>query len=158
VKLVYAQEPFPEDFESSIFLAGPTPRSPKVKSWRPEAVSILKKRGYKGIIFIPEPRDGSFGEDFDYNEQIEWEARGLELADCILFWVPRNLKTLPGFTTNVEFGLWVRSGKVVFGAPENAPKTKYLRIYADKYGIPSSDILEQTISDALNMLKNKNPV
>ena len=158
MELVYTLELPPKDFESSIFLAGPTPRSPQVKSWRPEALTILNNKRYSGTIFIPEPRDGRFGEDFDYNEQIEWEARGLELADCILFWVPRDLKTMPRFTTNVEFGLWVRSGKVVFGAPDNAPKTKYLRAYAAKYKVPSSNTLEQTVSDALNMLKNKNPI
>jgi hypothetical protein len=31
-------------------------------------------------------------------------------AAAILFWIPRGLRTLPGFTTNVEFGLDVTTG------------------------------------------------
>lgn len=30
------------------------------------------------------------------------------------------MKTMPALTTNVEFGAWADSGKVVFGYPENA--------------------------------------
>lgn len=152
MQIVYAQEPFPDSFERAIFLAGPTPRSADVASWRPEALGILAAFGYDGTVFVPEPRNGAFGEEYDYIEQIEWEERGLQLADCILFWIPRNLDTLPGFTTNVEFGLWVRSGKVVLGAPENAPKTTYLRVYARKYEVPQSTSLEETIAHALRLI------
>lgn len=39
---------------------------------------------------------------------------------------------MPGFTTNVEFGYWVKSksklkpGKVLYGRPDTAEKIKYL--------------------------------
>ena len=46
------------------------------------------------------------------------------------------MKTLPGLTTNVEFGAWVGSGKVVFGAPEGAPHVRYLEHYAAKHRAP----------------------
>lgn len=33
---------------------------------------------------------------------------------------------MPGSTTNVEFGYWVKSGKVLYGRPKDAVKVKYL--------------------------------
>ena len=55
------------------------------------------------------------------------EERCLHLSDVILFWIPRDLDTLPGFTTNIEWGVWHASGRCVLGAPPNAPKLRYLR-------------------------------
>jgi hypothetical protein len=67
---------------------------------------------------------------FSYLDQVEWEYECLELSDLIVFWVPRDLKKLPGFTTNVEFGRYIASGKVLYGRPYEAPKTRYLdRLY-----------------------------
>lgn len=33
---------------------------------------------------------------------------------------------MPAFTTNVEFGYWLHTGKVVYGRPDGAEKIKYL--------------------------------
>ena len=38
----------------SIFLAGPTPRSNDIKSWREEAIKILEQLEFEGIVYIPE--------------------------------------------------------------------------------------------------------
>src|SRR5581483_11776507 len=90
----------------SIFLAGPTPRSSHVKSWRPEAINILRESNFSGTVLVPERRDWTV--KFDYIEQVEWEWKGLEDCSIIVFWVPRDLQTMPAFTTNVEFGSYVR--------------------------------------------------
>ena len=63
---------------------------------------------------------------FEYLDQVEWEHAGLEAATVIAFWVPRDLNTLPGFTTNVEFGRCVGSGRIIYGRPDQAPKNRYL--------------------------------
>lgn len=47
-------------------------------------------------------------------------------ATVILFWIPRKLPDMPGFTTNVEFGYWLHSKKVIYGRLNDATKTKYL--------------------------------
>lgn len=107
--------------DSSIFLAGPTPRSSDVPSWRPEAIELLKRMKFTGAVFAPEPFCSH------YLEQVEWEHAALTKASVILFWVPRDLVTMPAFTTNVEFGRFADSGRiVVYGRPEGAPKTRYL--------------------------------
>jgi 8-oxo-dGTP pyrophosphatase MutT (NUDIX family) len=150
MRVIYAGERFPPSFSRAIFLAGPTPRSPKVASWRPKALRLLKKAGYDGVIFNPEARDGQYKRD--YLNQVEWEKEGLNLADCILFWVPRNLKTLPGFTTNIEWGIWARSGKVVLGAPAKAAKLRYLRWMADYLKILQAKSLSGTVKNALSVI------
>ena len=150
MKVVYAREPFPESFSRSVFLAGPTPRAANVKSWRPEAISLLEKMGFDGVVFVPE--DSQAAPSFDYMHQVEWEEKGLNLADAIVFWIPRDLDTLPGFTTNIEWGAWCDSGKVVLGAPDGAPKLAYLEHYANKYHAPIATTLQQTLIDAIDLI------
>jgi Nucleoside 2-deoxyribosyltransferase like len=108
----------------SLFLAGPTPREATVASWRPEANSVLRELGYPGTVLVPERRDWS--ARFDYLDQVEWEFAALERASVITFWVPRDLEKLPGLTTNVEFGRYVGSGRVLYGRPSGASHTCYL--------------------------------
>jgi hypothetical protein len=106
--------------------------------------------GYDGHVFIPEPADGNWKED--YKENVEWEESALNQADCILFWVPREMDTMPALTTNDEWGFWKNSGKVVFGAPDNAVKVNYQRYYADKYHVPGGDSMISTVKAALEMV------
>ena len=85
-----------------------------------------------------------------YEEQIRWEWACLERADAIVFWVPRELTTLPGFITNIEFGLHCRSGKVLLGYPPGAPKMRYLHLLAGAWNIPVfhdlSDLLRSAVA------------
>lgn len=155
MQVVYAQEPFPGQVTSSIFLAGPTPRSSAVPSWRPLALALLETAGFTGVVFSPEPRGGW---NKDYIGQVEWESEALNRADCILFWIPRDLTPddsgyprMAGLTTNDEWGTWKTSGKVVLGTP---PPTKelhvsYQRYYADKYAVPVFNALDETVQEAV---------
>jgi len=155
MKVIYTGDEAPNQFTKSIFLAGPTPRNKEeVESWRPDALKILEDKGYDGVVFVPEDKDREFKKDYD--DQIEWEERYLNMADCIVFWVPRDLSLdstgfprMAAFTTNVEWGTWASSGKVVFGAPEDAEKVSYLKHYAEKYNVPTGDTLTETLELAM---------
>lgn len=147
MQVVYALEPFPKFHTQSLFLAGPTPRDKSVPSWRPQALKYLEEVGYDGVVYVPEPRDGRFTRDYD--NQVEWETDGLNRADTIVFWVPRDLEKMPAFTTNVEWGAWVDSGKVVLGYPVSAPKMRYLHWQAKQFNIPVFDTLEATLARAV---------
>jgi 8-oxo-dGTP pyrophosphatase MutT (NUDIX family) len=151
MRVTYTGQPYPNSLTKAIFLAGPTPRSKDVASWRPEALRLLEALGYDGDVFVPENAPGTEPRS-DYDDCIEWEDRGLNLADCIVFWVPRELKDMPAFTTNDEWGFWKKSGKVVFGAPDWAAKIRYQRHYAAKYLVPTSDTLEGALKEALAMI------
>ena len=110
--------------KKSIFLAGPTPRGENAISWRTEACQTLKNLDFDGIIYVPEYSTWKPKED--YVDQAMWEREALTSATVILFWVPRKLPDMPAFTTNVEFGYWLHSGKVIYGRPDDASKIKYL--------------------------------
>ncbi len=80
--------------------------------------------GFDGIVYVPEYSTWKPKED--YIDQAMWERIALTDATVILFWVPRKLPDMAAFTTNVEFGYWLHSGKVVYGRPNDASKIKYL--------------------------------
>ena len=110
--------------KKSIFLAGPTPRNENVKSWRKEACKLLEEKGFDGVVYVPEYSDGK--PLMDYLDQVEWEREALSNASVIAFWIPRELKEMPAFTTNVEFGYWIHTGRIIYGRPDEARKNKYL--------------------------------
>jgi hypothetical protein len=146
---VYSNHSLPTTVTKTIMLAGPTPRSKDVPSWRPEALRILKELGYDGHVFIPEYENGPDTDDFDYTGQVDWETNALNYADVIVFWVPREMKTMPALTTNVEFGMWIDSGKVVLGAPDSAFSVKYLIETAKNKIVPHFNTLEDTLKEAV---------
>ena len=150
IELIYAGEELPETIEKSIFLAGPTPRSNDVKSWRDDAIQLLIENNYNGIVFIPEARNGEKYPDYD--DQINWEEQMMNLCDCILFWIPRNLKTLPAFTTNIEWGKYQRSEKIVIGFPEDSEKNRYIEKECEKLSIIVNRTLENTIKQAIDFI------
>ena len=57
MNVVYSDQPV-DVTHPSIFLAGPTPRAADVKSWRPEALDLLRAFGFGGAVLVPERRDG----------------------------------------------------------------------------------------------------
>jgi hypothetical protein len=146
MRVVCANEPWPTEFTKSIFLAGPSPRG-EGNSWRPDAIRELRAAGYDGVIFSPEPSDRNYPADYD--QQISWELEAMNRSDCILFWIPRELEKMPGFTTNVEFGDMLKSGKVVLGAPEGAPKIRYLVDRAEREFVVDTTTLQQTVGAAM---------
>jgi ADP-ribose pyrophosphatase YjhB (NUDIX family) len=134
LKIVYAQSPFPTSVVKTIFLAGPTDRGQRPTEWRQQAIQILRDLAFDGHVFVPELEDGQWNGDRD--AQFAWEHQALSRADAIVFWVPRDLRHLPGFTTNIEWGLWARSGKVVLGSPEGSPKMDWPERYAREFQVP----------------------
>ena len=110
--------------KKSIFLAGPNPRVEIIKSWRVEACKKLEELGFDGVVYVPEYSSWKLKEH--YEEQAMWEREALTEATVILFWVPRSFPDMPALTTNVEFGYWLHTGKIIYGRPNEAPKNKYL--------------------------------
>ena len=144
--------------QKSIFLAGPTPREERVKSWRGEACQILENIGFDGVVYVPEystmkPRG-------EYNDQVMWEREALANASVIVIWLARSLPDMPAFTTNGEFGYWIHTGKVLYGRPDTAVKIRYydwlydLDMHYEPYH-NLSDLLEKAVQLANEVGVNK---
>jgi len=57
VQVVYARTPYPTSVKRTIFLAGPTPRSPQVPSWRPRALELLSAEDGIEVSAVSEIRE-----------------------------------------------------------------------------------------------------
>jgi hypothetical protein len=172
IRRVYAYEKIPAG--PGVFLAGPTPRTSQVRSWRPDAINLAGRLWCWPEplnVLIPEPHDGRWSDDYD--AQASWEQEALDgaigthdsrAAGAVAFWVPRDLSVLPGFTTNIEIGWyfnedrWLRAsgrpGRVVFGSPTDCPspeKNRNAEWRAHRFGIPIRRTLPDTIRVALDM-------
>lgn len=142
-------------FNTGLFLAGPTPRSPDVPSWRPGAIRLLAQTWLGPgplVVYNPEP----LGPPEDLDEQYSWETRARAAATVIAFWIPRDMKTMPGMTTNVEFGYDVAMDRqVVLGCPPDCPdarRNRYLIHLAQHHGVPVRVTLADTMATALHLL------
>lgn len=149
MRVICAQELFPTRTQASIYLAGPSPREASHANWRIEALAIFERLGFTGDVYIPLPRDGAVPHD--YLTQANWEQDAMDRADVIAFWVPRELQTLPAFTTNVEFGQKVTGPNVVFGPPD-APKNRFLAYLAERHCVPCLNTLEEVLRAAVAMV------
>ncbi|MET7424983.1 hypothetical protein [Dactylosporangium sp. NPDC005555] len=151
VSVVYANEQPPDAWDASLFIAGPMPRTTTVPSWRPAALSAIEA-AWSGagrlVVFVPEPRDG---KPLKYDHHT-WEDRWLAIVDVIVFWVPRDMQHLPGLTTNVEFGRWESSGRVVLGAPAGAAHVGYLRECAKRNNAPVTETLDEVAAAAMALI------
>jgi hypothetical protein len=153
--VVWAREPIPPG--PSVFLAGPTPRSSdNVASWRPAAVDALTEQWVCPehlTVLSPESRGGERAAHYD--DQVGWETNARQAASAVLFWIPRDLRTLPGMTTNVEFGLDVATGRAVLGCPPDCPnpeRNRYLIWVARRHGVPVCQTLHDTVTAALGIV------
>lgn len=134
----------------AIFLAGCSPRPGQTLTWRKDAIEYFKKVRYKGTVIIPEPEDGEPWPD--YLSVVEWEDKYLRLADVVVFWIPRSTDNgIYGFTSNVEFGKYLNSGKIIYGRPEGSDNNRYLDYWYTKlYKYQPFDSLEGLIKATTN--------
>jgi nucleoside 2-deoxyribosyltransferase len=138
----------------SIFLAGPTPRSGEIISWRKEALKALSELGFSGIVYVPEYSD--FKSKFDYNDQVIWEREALMSSDVIVFWIPRKKIGMPGFTTNVEFGYYLDKKYCLLGHPVDAEEIKYLDwLYTLDTGRQSIVNLTELLKEAMDVCNSE---
>ncbi len=135
MQFVFADDELPTKVYKTIFLAGPNPRYKDgdivEETWRHRAIQYLEDYGYDGHVFIPLPKrcftiGGTVVDPVtDYNHQVDWEDKAMARADVLLFYVDRR-NGLQGLTTNIEFGRYLDSGRMVYGRPNDAENIRYL--------------------------------
>ena len=154
INICYTCEKLPNTVTRSIFLAGPCPRNSETESWRPQVIQYLKSINWSGTIYYPE--NGSV-TDYSIEERINWEQSALNRADIILFWIPRDLTVdstgqakMLALTTNIEFGLYLHSNKIVVGG--NQVNNEYIEYSCKQQQIPFFTDLNQAIQHMVNIL------
>ncbi|GLY54854.1 nucleoside 2-deoxyribosyltransferase domain-containing protein [Lentzea sp. NBRC 102530] len=154
ISVVWAREPIPEG--PAVFLAGPSAHAGSgVESWRPAAVDELRAQSTGSLtVLTPESRGGVRADR--YEDQVGWECVARARATVVLYWIPRDIITLPGYTTNVEFGFDVGRGRrVVLGVPKTCPnpeRNRYLVFVAGQEGVPVRTTLPGTVEAVLELV------
>ena len=149
------------DVKNAIFLAGPCPRSDYANNdWRTEAFKILENLCFTGPVITP-TNDCYNPDNPDFlKNQTAWEYEAMHKASAIVFCLDRSDKN-PGFTTNVEYGIYSRYPSCFVFCPEDNTKgaNRYIKIDCEKKGIPVFTTLEDTLSAAVldvERLESKN--
>lgn len=167
MKVIKTLEQIETGARKSIFLAGPTHRintnivtvtsegNDVPRSWREDALNLLRDINYDGVIYYPEWANNEKPDGWTYDKQVQWEVDALNAADVILFWVPRDMKALPALTTNIEFGEWMHSGKIIVGAPKDAVKMDYIESRCAMEKIPFVDSLQSCVYSATSSIEEK---
>ena len=58
---------------------------------------------------------------------------------------------MPAFTTNVEFGYYIHTGKILYGRPDNSKKNKYLDwLYELDTNMKPINNLEELLKESIN--------
>lgn len=167
--VLYYNDPPPEKKVKGVFLAGPS-SSEEHTAWRIQVVELLRKKGYRGYVMIPEFREGGFekgrptmddgkpstieGSDRSSERITDWETSGLENCSQVLFWMPFSLgakgdpDSLPGFATRGEVQrlMILRSKDTIFGMPDKAFRGGLVRYWANKQGLKIYKTLEETVN------------
>lgn len=150
--LIRPGEQLPDTIISSVFLAGPIRRCKRPKGdvpWRTEAIKALNCSDR--IVVTPEKPDDLPKEELTL--QIGWEQKHLNAVDVILMWVPRKQRALPGFTTNIEFGQFLNSGRLFYGRPPETDSTIYMdKRYKEVTGRTPAHSLDDLIDTVVKSL------
>jgi len=166
MKVVKTLSPIDTGAKKAIFLAGPTYRIKSnttitsegfdvPKSWREDALQYLSIKGFDGIVYLPEWENNTKPNGWTYTKQVEWEVAAMNASDYTLFWIPREMKDLPGLTTNIEFGEWLHSNRIVVGAPDTAEKMEYIKSRCAMEGIPFHSNLQECVQDICDKITEK---
>ena len=152
--VVYSGDSY-DSLKKSIFLAGPTPRSKDVLSWRNEAIKLFLDNGFDGTLVIPEREDKPYYEKEDNYEEIKWDLKALMDSDVVMMWIPRGSDML-GLSSNVEFGYLLNKGNMIYGRPNEAFRCELLDyLYKEKLGREYTDSLEKTVINTIKFINRK---
>lgn len=142
-----------DKLSNGVFLAGPCPREDYEDDWRNEAIKYFEEFGFTGDIINPTNPE----YDGNLKKQTEWEHRMLSMSSLILFWIPRSEKH-PAFTTNIEFGEWMKCESIVVGFPEDSINNEYIEIRLKQLNIPRQKTLKDCVKLAVKKLNRKKKI
>ena len=137
---------------NGIFLAGSIEMG-KAIEWQKEFIAALSD---KNIRFLNPRRDDWDSsseqkiENKQFNEQVSWELKALELADIIVMYFDPNTQSPISL---LELGLHARDGKLIVLCPEGFWRKGNVDIVCQRYGIPVFTDIETAIVKLKSILK-----
>lgn len=97
--------------------------------------------------------DASWEQDFenpDFYQQVNWELKGLEIADRIIMYLDPNTKAP---ISMLELGLFANSGKLLVCCPKGFWRKGNIDIVCENYNIPNYEELDQLLEQNFNKSK-----
>lgn len=148
-EVIKAPQPFPWGGKSvKVFLAGSIEMG-DAPDWRSEVVNALSPFNVTLLDPWRDDWDNSWEqsiEDERFREQVDWELAALEAADVVLmYFAPGTMAPI----SLLEFGLFVRSGKLIVCCPEGFWRKGNVDIVCRRYGITQVDSIEEAIAEVL---------
>lgn len=154
MNIVYTKESLTENTKPTIFLAGPVPRDHHPEHWRKDAIDYLDQKQFTGTVYCPMLQGCQYIPDHEYNgTHMDWEYDAMHKSDLILFWMPRDMKRYLALTSNIEWGMWFDTGKVVLGYPTDAEHMDHIHHFAERHEIAIAHTLHDTIDNGLTLLR-----
>ena len=150
-EIVKAPEPYDLTGKLGVFLAG-TIDMGKGENWQPKAEEWLSDLDN---VVILNPRrldwDDSWKQtikDKQFRGQVEWELKSQEDAAIIfMYFAPGSQSPI----TLLEFGLFLKTGKVIPCCPEGYFRKGNLEVACNYYGVP----LYEDLIEGLDAVRNK---
>ena len=144
--VIHPHESEPADTKQfiTVFLAG-TIDNGESEDWQKTVEGKLTGRNRKYLLYNPRQEEWHPEKEGEMAYQVNWELDHMEKADHIL------MVFLPGSRspiTLLEFGLYVRSGKLHVVCPPDFYRYDNVRLTCVHYGVP----LFETIDEALETL------
>ena len=128
----------------SIFLGGSIEMG-KAIEWQKKIIKALADLPY--VFFNPRRDDwnNSWEQDIkdkDFNKQVSWELRGLDLANHIIIYFDPKTKSPISL---LELGLHAQSGKLIVLCPKGFYRKGNVDIVCKKYGIKQVESFDELI-------------
>lgn len=137
--------------EKSIYLVGPTSGDKNIPSWRLEACKYLEEIGFDGVVYVPEI---STKEKEKGKNQERWERHAILESSIICFWIPKEIENDLYTDTDLDFGYWFSTNKVIYGTNAQTKTTRYLDwLYRLDYKKDPENNLEDLLNKSV-MLAN----
>ena len=136
-----------------VFLGGPIQGATNWRDWIPNFGSDVE------LINPVRSENIDHLTDYEYHRQVEWETLGLRISDIVLFWIPKEVVSIPGRdyaqTTKIELTEnLVRGKKVVLGIEPGVNTRRYLVEKYKSYCGQNSTVGE-TFDQTMKLLKSE---
>jgi 8-oxo-dGTP pyrophosphatase MutT (NUDIX family) len=154
MQIVFAGEPYPQMVKKMLYLVDLTSQQGGAdSSWWAEAVELLERLSYDGVVFVPEERGGGLTPALlDDEARVRWIHGALMRCDVSVFVLSATAQALPDGVMGVELGRLMGRGHIIFVIPSEVRETSDLQYYIKELLIPCHATLLEALREAVNSI------